>query len=36
MEPCKSIPKKNFVSEEENNNKEEINLSPQDRISNID
>ena len=26
MEPCKAIPKKNFVSEEENNCEKEINL----------
>ena len=30
MEPCKVIPKKPFVLEEE------INLTPQDRIGNID
>ena len=36
MESRKDIPKKIFVSEEENNCKEEINLTPQDRIGNID
>ena len=36
MEPPKAIPKKLFVSEEENNCKEEINLTPQNRIGNID
>ena len=35
-EPCKAIPKKNFVSEEANNCEEKINLAPQDRIGNID
>ena len=34
MEPRKSMPKKPFVSEEQNNCEEEINLAPQD--SNID
>ena len=34
MEPRKSMPKKPFVSEEQNNYEEEINLTPQD--SNID
>ena len=32
----KAILKKPFVSEEENNCVEEINLTPQDRIGNID
>ena len=36
MEPRKAIPKKHFVSEKENNCEEEINLTPQDRIGNID
>ena len=36
MEPRKAIPKKHFVSKEENNCKEEIHLTPQDRISNTD
>ena len=36
MEPPKAIPKKLFVSEEENNCKEEINLTLQNRIGNID
>ena len=36
MEPRKAIPKKSFVSEEENNYEEEINLTSQDRIGNID
>ena len=36
MEPRKAIPKKYFVSEEENACEEEINLTQQDRISNID
>ena len=36
MEPCNAIPKKHFVSEEENNCQREINLTPQDRIGNID
>ena len=36
MEPCKVIPKKPFVLEEENNCEEEINLTPQDKIGNID
>ena len=35
MEPPRAIPKKHFVSEEENNC-EKINLTPQDRISNTD
>ena len=34
MEPCKAITKKHFVSEEESN-REEVTLTPQDRISNI-
>ena len=34
MVPCKAIPEKPFISEEENNCKE-INLTPQDRIGNI-
>ena len=29
-EPRKAIPKKTFVSEEENNREEEINLTPED------
>ena len=33
MEPRKAILKKHFVSKEENNCKEEIHLTPQDRIS---
>ena len=36
VEPCKAIPKKHFVSEEENNCEKEINLKRQDRIGNID
>ena len=36
MEPYKAISKKHFVSEEENNCKEGTNLTPQDRIGNID
>ena len=36
MEPRQAIPKKHFISEEENNCEEEINLSPQDRNGNID
>ena len=36
MEPHKAIPKKHFVSEEENNCEEETNLTPHDRIGNID
>ena len=35
MEPCKAITKKHFVSEEESN-RDEVTLTPQDRISNID
>ena len=35
MERRKAIPKKRFVSEEENNGEEEINLTSQDRIDNI-
>ena len=35
MEPCKAIPKKPFVSEEENKCEEEINLTTQERIGNI-
>ena len=34
METRKAIPKKHFVSEEENNCEEETNLAPQDRIRN--
>ena len=36
MEPCKAIPKKLFVLKEQNNCKEEISLTPQDRIGDID
>ena len=36
MEPRKDISRKHFVSEEENNSEEEINLAPQDRIGNVD
>ena len=36
MEPGKAIPKKHFVLEEESNCEEEMNLTPQDRIGNID
>ena len=36
MEPCKAIPKKYFLLVEEIRCKEEINLTPQDRIGNID
>ena len=36
MEPCKTIPKKPFALEEENNFEEEITLTTQDRIGNID
>ena len=36
VEPQKAITKKPFASEEENNCEEEINLTPQDRIGNID
>ena len=36
MEPHKAIPKKPFLSEEENNGKEQINLTSQDAIRNID
>ena len=36
MEPHKATPKKYFVSEEENDCEEEINLTPHGRISNID
>ena len=36
MEPCKVIPKKLFVSKEQNNCEEEISLTPQDRIDDID
>ena len=36
VEPRKAIPKKYFVSEEQNNCEEEINLTPKDRIGNID
>ena len=35
MEPRKDISRKRFVSEEENNWEEEINLAPQDRIGNV-
>ena len=35
MEPRNAIPKKLFVSEEQSNCEEEINLTPQDRIRNI-
>ena len=35
MELGKAIPKEPFLSEEENNCEEEINLTPQDRIVNI-
>ena len=35
-EPPRAIPKKPFVSEEENNCEDEINLKSQDRIGNID
>ena len=36
MEPHKTIPKKTFALEEENICAEEINLTPQNRIGNID
>ena len=36
IEPRKAIPNKSFVSEEENNCEEKINLTLQDRIVNID
>ena len=36
IEPRKDILKKSFVSEEEYSCEEEINLTPQDRIGNID
>ena len=36
MEPCKAISKKHFVWEEENHCEEETDLTPQDRIGNID
>ena len=36
MDPRNAIPKKRFVSEEKNNCEEETNLTPQDRIGNID
>ena len=36
MEPRKAISKKPFVSGEENNCEKEIDLTPQDRIGNID
>ena len=36
MEPRKAIPKKYFLSEEENACEEVINLTQQDRISNVD
>ena len=36
IEPRKAIPNKSFVSEEENNCEEKINLTLQDRIGNID
>ena len=35
MEPCKAVPKKLFVSEEESNCEGEISLTPQDKIGNI-
>ena len=35
MKPCKGILKKCFVQEEENNCEEEINLTLQERIGNI-
>ena len=35
MEPRMAIPKKHFVSEEENGCEEGINLIPQDRVGNI-
>ena len=35
-EPRNAIPKKHFVSEKENNCKEEINLTSQDTICNMD
>ena len=35
MEPRNAIPKKLFVSEEQNNCEEEINLTPLDRTGNI-
>ena len=36
MEPRKVIPEKHFISEEENNCEEEVNLTPEDRIGNSD
>ena len=36
MEPCKAIPKKRFVSKEQNNCEEKISLTPQDRSGDID
>ena len=36
MEPRKAIPKKHFVSEEEDHCEEEINVTPQDRIGNTE
>ena len=36
MEPRQAIPMKPFVSEEENNCQQEINLTPQDGIGNFD
>ena len=35
MEPRKAISKKPFVSKEKSNREEEINLTPQGRIGNI-
>ena len=36
MEPRRALPKKPFVSKEENNCEEEISLKLQDKIDNID
>ena len=36
MEPRKAVPMKNFALEYENDCEEEVNLTPQDRIGNID
>ena len=36
MEPHQAIPKKHFVSEKQHNCGKEINLTPQERIGNID
>ena len=36
MEPRQAVPKKHFVSKEENKCEEEINLIRQDRIGNMD